>query len=1027
MKNKSNLLRGSVFTATMLLSLAASVGVIMEKNRNEIDGFFNTHSQVTVTTDDGTLYSTFVPDDKYLNNDGTGNSKAIVDEHIALNTQMSEEGSVLLKNNGALPLNSNSSNKMNITLLGIRSHVILAGSGMGVSANAKQVVQLEDALSEDFNVNPTMSSIYGTLNETIKLTNNDRAAASNYNPKEPSLTDIAGVDGNYQASFNEYSDAAIVVVGRPSSEMGDYAPGAAGVDPTTGASTALQLTTNEKDIIELATEKFDKVIVLVNTNSAIEIDDLKNNDKIDAILWVGHPGCYGVYGINNILCGKANPSGHLYDTYAADSLSSPAMQNMGTFTYGNPAEDFTRTPSNGKNDKYLIEAEGIYTGYKYYETRYEDVVLKQGNADSSTGAYMSESGWDYSKEVSYPFGYGLSYTTFTQEILDISYTFKQHEISADLKVKVTNTGDVAGKSVVQVYGQAPYIEGGVEKASIQLLNYDKTDVIEPNKDETLTIHIELQNLASWDSEALDSNGSYILDEGNYYFAIGNGAHDALNNVLAKKGKTTADGMTENGDANKAILWKYDYAGGTVDQTTFNVTKAGTQVKNSLEEADWNYWEEGKVTYLSRSDWEGTYPKTYENMIATDEMVKAINGRIYQISTNDDMSDVIYGQEGNLKFGEMKLADFDDPRWEELLNQLDLTEALNFILNGNRVFTAMESVGFIGGRFTENGPNGIGGRGFSSISYNNFGETTPDWLIPETDENASFGMNIFPSAPVVASTFNPEIAYEQGRLIGNDALFTGLPIIWGPGMNTHRHPYNGRSGEYYSEDPILTGVCGMEFAIGALDKGLIAAPKHYAFNDQEANRTGIAPYLTEQRARETELRAFQIAFEATKYDTDQKDVGMLGVMTSFSRIGPTEVTCSSGMLKEILRTEWGFNGYIVSDMNDDTDLFFDCIMGGLSSFDSTGSIDTLKSNPFTADDVKNDKEFVQAVKDAVHYNLYVLSQSNYVNTMSVNSHTEERMVSWRIGYVSAIATTAALTLLAFGLYAYTEIKQRKENA
>lgn len=1026
MKNKSNLLRGSVFTATMLLSLAASVGVIMEKNRNEIDGFFNTHSQVTITTDDGTLYSTFVPDDKYLNNDGTGNSKAIVDDHIALNTQMSEEGSVLLKNDGALPFNTTTS-KPKVTLLGIRSHVILAGSGMGVTANANQVVQLEDALKENFDVNPTMSSIYGTLNETIKLTNNDRAAASNYNPKEPSLSDIAGVNSDYQNSFDEYGDAAIVVVGRPSSEMGDYAPGAAGVDPTTGASTALQLTTNEKDIINLATEKFDKVIVLVNTNSAMEIDDLKNNDNIDAILWVGHPGCYGTYGINNILSGKANPSGHLYDTYAADSLSAPAMMNMGTFTYGNPETDFTRTPSNGSNDKYLIEAEGIYTGYKYYETRYEDVVLNQGKANSTAGTYKSKGAWDYDKEVSYPFGYGLSYTTFDQEITDISYSIKAHSITADVKVKVTNTGNVAGKSAVQVYGQAPYYEGGIEKASVQLLNYDKTDVLEPGEDTTLTINIDLQNLASWDSEALNGNGTYILDSGDYYFAIGNGAHDALNNILAKKGKTVADGMTKNGDANKAVLWEYDYSGGDVDETTFNVSKAGEQVKNSLEEADWNYWDEGKVTYLSRSDWEGTYPKTYSNMVATDEMVKYINGGIYEVSTNDDMSEVIYGQEGDLKFGEMKLADFNDQRWEDLLNQLDLTEALNFILNGNRVFTAMDSIGFIGGRFTENGPNGIGGRGFSSLSYNNYGETTPDWLIPETDENASFGMNIFPSAPVVASTFNPDIAYEQGRLIGNDALFTGLPILWGPGMNTHRHPYNGRSGEYYSEDPILTGVCGMEFAIGALDKGLIAAPKHYAFNDQEANRTGIAPYLTEQRARETELRAFQIAFEATKYDTPEKDRGMLGVMTSFSRIGPTEVTCSKGMLQDILRTEWGFNGYIVSDMNDDTDLFFDCVIAGLSSFDGSGSIDTLKTNPFTADDIKNDATFVQAVKDAIHYDLYVLSQSNYVNTMSVNSHTEERMVSWRIGYVAAIATTAALTLISLGSYVYYEFKHRKENA
>lgn len=337
-------------------------------------------------------------------------------------------------------------------------------------------------------------------------------------------------------------------------------------------------------------------------------------------------------------------------------------------------------------------------------------------------------------------------------------------------------------------------------------------------------------------------------------------------------------MDYNGDSKLARLWKYDYAGGDVDESTFAVSKAGTPVSNALETADWNYWKKGEVTYLSRSSWDTTWPKTYSNMTASAEMVDRINGNTYQIKKDDDVSDILFNQDGDMVFAEMKGADYNDPRWEELLNQLDVTEALNFILHGNREYLAMESIGFLTGRYTENGPNGIGGRGFGSISYNNFGEITPDWYIGEDDENAGFGMNIFPSAPVVASTFNPDLAYEQGRLIGNDALFVGLPILWGPGMNTHRSPYNGRNGEYYSEDPIITGIMGMEFAVGALDKGLIAAPKHYAFNDQETNRTGVAPYMEEQRAREVELRAFQLAFEATKYDEERgEDIGILKVL------------------------------------------------------------------------------------------------------------------------------------------------------
>ena len=1028
MRKSKTLWRGLTLTFTALMSLSVVAAVVMEQNRGELDGFFNTHSSKVISTDDGDLYTAFTPDKEYLNANGSGNSKALVDAHIDLNTQLSEEGSVLLKNeNDALPLAKDS----DVTLLGIRSHVILAGSGMGVQANAGQVVQLETALEEKFNVNTTMSAVYEQVNKTQGLTNNDRASTS-FDPKEPSVSQLEGANSSFRDSFKQYGDAAIVVVGRPSSEMGDYKPGEEGVVSGTGATTAMQLTTNEKDAIKLATDNFDKVIVLLNTNSAIEIDELKKNKDIDAIMWVGHPGCYGVYGIANLLAGDANPSGGLYDLYAADSLSSPAMMNMGDFAYSNPPSDFTRQPTNGSNNKYLIESEGIYVGYRYYETRYEDVVLGNGNANSSTGAYASTSGWNYAEEVSYGFGYGLSYTdfSFTIEDAEIDMDLGSHSMETELTVTVRNMGNKAGKTSVQIYGQAPYIAGGVEKASVQLLAFDKTNLLAPHGQEgdsqTMTIKVDMQNLASWDSSAAEGNGSYILDEGNYYFAVGNGAHDALNNILALKGKTTEDGMDYNGDSKLARLWKYDYAGGDVDESTFAVSKAGTPVSNALETADWNYWKKGEVTYLSRSSWDTTWPKTYSNMTASAEMVDRINGNTYQIKKDDDVSDILFNQDGDMVFAEMKGADYNDPRWEELLNQLDVTEALNFILHGNREYLAMESIGFLTGRYTENGPNGIGGRGFGSISYNNFGEITPDWYIGEDDENAGFGMNIFPSAPVVASTFNPDLAYEQGRLIGNDALFVGLPILWGPGMNTHRSPYNGRNGEYYSEDPIITGIMGMEFAVGALDKGLIAAPKHYAFNDQETNRTGVAPYMEEQRAREVELRAFQLAFEATKYDEERgEDIGMLGVMTSFSKIGPDEVTASVGMLKDILYGEWGFNGYVVSDMNDDADQLTDCLYAGLTSFDATYDLtnDKLIAAGISADMYDNDATMLQAIKDAVHHNLYVLAQSNYMNMVNTSSTTVEVMSSWRIGYTVALVVFGVLMLGSAAMYAVTIVKSK----
>ena len=226
------------------------------------------------------------------------------------------------------------------------------------------------------------------------------------------------------------------------------------------------------------------------------------------------------------------------------------------------------------------------------------------------------------------------------------------------------------------------------------------------------------------------------------------------------------------------------------------------------------------------------------------MIKLIEGDVYTVKTEDDTSNIEFGKSGDLTFANMIGRPYDDPERDKLLSQLDPNEAINFILNGNRIWEKMDSVGFIGGRFTENGPNGVGDRALKVLSDNNFPENArPDWEVTKEDPNANFGMRVFPGATVVASTFNTDLAYEQGRLMGNDALFVGLPILWGPSMNTHRTGYNGRNIEYYSEDPYMTGIMGMEFSIGALDKGLIAAPKHFAFNDQETNRGGVAPYLS----------------------------------------------------------------------------------------------------------------------------------------------------------------------------------------
>lgn len=1043
-----------VFSSTLILGIAT--GLTLEANKDAIDSFFGTHSTKLVQKGEGELFKSFTPDEEYLTTSGKADTSKIVKAHEDLAVQIQGEGTVLLKNSlkdgkAALPLQTSNDNKLKVSLFGVRSSSTITGAFIGhKAAGNNQTVHFDEALAEEgFEVNPILNEAYEGYIATKQtgrialLAENDfpytgmygkMAGINQFETLEASIDDLKAQKENVLESIDEYNKVGIVVLGRAASEGVDWINDPSTMNPNEDITNPMQITAKEKAMIALAKEKCDKVVVIINAVNPMEINSLKEDTGIDAILWMGIGANYAPKAVAQILNGKITPSGHLSDTYATSSISAPAMMNYGDYTYGNDATAFnSRTKGNG--NKYIIEAEGIYTGYHYYETRYADYVNNAGNARSAAGSSF-EGNWEYSKEVTYPFGYGLSYTTFSQELVGAPTVYhKNHDFTMTFKVKVTNTGSVKGKDAVQLYGQAPYIAGGVEKSAINLLAFDKTEELEPGASQTLTLKVDMQDIASWDSSAKGGEGSYILDGGDYYFSVGNGAHEALNNIFASKGvsPSTSNGMTEAGDSSKACKYTYNVDG--TDEDTFNVSKSGVKVKNSLETADPNNFEKGKVTYLSRNDWKGTFPVEYKNFIATDDMIKIINGETYEVVTNGDTSNILFNQSGDLSYLNLKGAPYDWEDWDKLLNQLDLTEAMNFILHGNRDFLALNSVGFIGGKFTENGPNGVGDRAFKSLSANEYGEQKPDWAVSEDDPNAAYQMTIFPSAPVMAATFNPRLAYAQGELMGNDALFVGLPILWGPSMNTHRTGYNGRNLEYYSEDPILTGNMGMEYSIGALSKGLIATPKHFAFNDQETNRSGVAPYMTEQKARELELRAFQIAFESNKYDTEEKDVGLLGVMTSFSKIGPCEVTCSKGLLTDILRGEWGYRGYIVSDLEDDTDYYTQALYAGITSWDSTNTIDKIKvtamskdggDETLSADFIKNDPVLLNRVKEAVHCNLWVLTQSNYMNMVNANTEMVKNMTWWRATYISVIACSGALAAISLGGALFTTFYKGKKK-
>lgn len=1080
---KRALWRGLTTLFTFIFSLTIIIGGVAESYKATIDTALGTLSEkfVSENTEDDPLYDKFQPSAEVLNEDGTGNSHALIQKAIDLNRQQAAEGAVLLKNNNAdgqgLPLAGNSQ----VTLFGIRSHVSLLGSSFGVKAQGPYI-SLEQALTQNktdfkntiaytlnnnfatgevtrgatldswsgdefefegagFTVNPVMTAVYDKLNETYLHSENETPSAE-YDPGEPSAAEIKAVNSDYAASFAEYGDAAIVVISRPSAESKDYLPG--GVVDGLGAEEPLQLTANERDTIEMAKKCSDNVIVLLNSANAVEIGDLKNDPEIDSILWIGFPGCYGMLGVSDILCGRTSPSGALPDIYATYNMSAPAMQNMGNFQYENGADMLTRGAgqTGGTTGNYLIEAEGIYVGYRYYETRYYDSVFGNGNAGSPVGAYASSTEWDYDKEVAYGFGYGLSYTDFTQEFegepeFNVSTDPETGvcDATAVFHVKVTNTGDMAGKSIVQIYGQAPYTEGGVEKSAVQLLNFGKTDTLKPGESQVVSVEVDLQYIASYDNTYDNGDGTvgtYILDPGTYYFAMGNGAHDALNHMMARQG---ADPESLSGESNSAMAYEHKITEDFISSTAFSVSKTGEKISNQLDYADWNYFQPGEVTYLSRTDWAGTYPKSYTGMtLVNEELINLLNGNYYTIQTDDDTSGITWGKDSNLMFYEMYGTDFDDAKWQDLLDKMTLEEAQYLATFGGPSIPGVSSIGTVETYMTENAGNGV------AVNLNASKDTGAPWSISASDPNGNWHPEVFANAPLVAASFNQDLYKEVGSFIGEEALFTGIPILWGPGLNTHRHAYNGRNGEYYSEDPVLSGSAAMEFAIGALDYGLIAAPKHFAFNDQETNRSGVAPYMLEQRAREVELRAYQIAFEATKYDTEEVDAGMRGLMISFSKIGPVECTASYELMTEILKEEWGFKGYAVTDIYDDTDIYGAVLASGTTCFDTRGisgfyGATTLENCSTFATQVDGSKVSAQllsgdarlqnAVKDSCHNILYAFSQSSLMNRYNSTTHIEQTMTWWRMAYMAAIAAFGILLLASGALYVVSSKRKERE--
>ena len=986
-------MRGLAALMTCLMVLSIVGTGVANTYRGALDDTLGTESYVTINDDSAARFKTDY---------ATIEDMAAAARDIAI--REGEEGTVVMKNdNGVLPLEANA----NVALFGLAAYNVYGPKGGNADA-----ASLADALAgAGLNVNETLKDYYLTniinmhtemranrwTGKEVPTTVYDHMYVSapgdwtTYQIAEvpPTEFEALGVPADWKSAIAKDS-IGICVFARGAGEGNTYKPGSAlnyageatGEDP-------LKLSADELAVVEAAKETCSKVIVLLNTGNNMMIADIAEggSHEVDGICYIGCPNDYQTIGIANVLTGKVNATGALASAFVRDHQSIPAVQNVGGDYFADyeivcrnddpryPGKEIGNigTGSFGGADTYnggmyIVEAEGIYVGYKYYETRYFDAVMGQGNANSAAGATQG-SAWNYGDEMLYTFGHGLSYLDYTQTIKSVTVDRSVNgNITAVVEVK--NNSNQDGKFLTQLYVQQPYTDYDrtnlVEKSAVMFLNSAKVDVA-AGKSKEVTITIPTKYLASYDA---NNAKTYILDAGDYYFTAAAGAHEAVNNILAAQGKTVADGMDAAGS--KAVVsWKLDQ----LDNTTFAIAN-NTTVTNVADDADLNYWLPGTVTYLTRQDW-NTFPINYNKLnlkIADspkkDQWIAEMRGETYTISDTGAAVEAVPGPKFTAaEIGAEQLNNINDPYWDKLVHAITIDEAVGAVIHGGSRSDTLTNI---------DNPVVIQNEGPTGISAGYTDEAT--------GKTYKFNVN---SQTLLGCSFNPELAYQWGLVEGNSCLWVERYDLWGSGLTLNRTPYNGRNYEYISEDPMLTNVIGREVIQGCSDKGIINGPKHMGFNDQEHNRAGISAYMTEQKFRETDLRGFEGALS---------DAFGMGVMIAFNRIGATNASHHVGMIQKIVRGEWGFKGLISTDMMNNY-LYFNAesmVMAGITQVadfaaDNShinlgeGGVDAVWPH-ISLETVSKDSNLVEQARENLKYQLYIFANSAILNisTQRVNT-------------------------------------------
>ena len=928
----------------------------------------------------------------YSNDEGITDKKSALDNANSVNEKVGEEGFVLLKNDSSLPLKANAK----ISIFGTnQNNIVYSGSGSSSKSNSDGVDLFKSLDNAGISYNKDLKSYYDNLSKTYSR------------PASPTFGDI--IDGfstgeapldayegkNPSGLAGSYTDAALVVFSRIGGEGYDLPRSMKNISGVNSENHYLELDDNEKALLANLTSSsspFENVIVIINSGTSMELGFLEDGtygSKLKGAIWIGDPGGSGLNALGKILKGEVTPSGHLTDTYARDFTSSPALQNFGN----NGVSDGNRYFVDGvKTDYYFVDyEEGIYVGYKYYETR--------GYEESQAGNPT----W-YEDNVVYPFGYGLSYASFDYSLVsaklgegDFPTALSQEDLdkTITLKLEVTNTSSTySGKDVVELYGTAPYIDGEIEKSQVNLLDFAKTKTLKPGEKETVELQTSLRKLASYDYSDANSNDhkGYELDEGDYILSIASNAHTAWTSPIAEQEFSLSSKINID-----------------TDETS------GETIENKFDDVSSHI-----KTYLSRSDFEGTFPTTpssddcnIDQALADSFTVDSYIGKgatldqgkpWYQKKAPRQQYVELSEDECETKLYDLIGKSYDDKAWETLLNQLTLSQLAKLIGTGNFNTGAIDSIAKPK-TIDPDGPSG----------FTNF-------MTILSDTASVYDTCFYACESLIGATFNKELAKEVGNAIGNEGLIGNArgdkrPYSgwYAPAVNIHRTPFSGRNWEYYSEDGVFNGLMAAETVKGAQEKGVYCYIKHFALNDQETNRDsmGLVTWANEQAMREI----YFVPFEYTV-----KEGKTRAMMSSFNRIGSVWAGGNYNLLTGVLRNEWGFRGTVITDYNTHPEY-----MDPNQMIRAGGSLNLFQDmQPATSGSMVN-ATHRYAMRKAAHDVLYTVANSCAMNGSGAGVKYGYSLAYWKIILISVNAATFA-GLAVWGVFSIRKSlrKMKKEE-